>query len=235
MVAGLAKAHDDQATRTELATKFFRLASVGLFPCAAGLTVVAPDVMLVLGGRQWSESGTLLFYLAPSIVAQGLNNLGAYLLSASGRAGRLLAAMLLLLGLLAVGMLAGLSYGRVLAGHSPADNALAPVVGMALVQTSMITFVWLVPYFWYCLRTARVEPLDVLCALVPALRASLLMGIAGWLLRGWLEQLPSVSPALRLIVVVAVGAVTFSLLAQRELRWAWQELISLRAASHSEA
>ena len=76
MVAGLARARDNQAMRTELATKFFRLASVGLFPCAVGLALVAQDAMLVLGGQKWSDAGLLLACLAPSIVAQGLNNLG---------------------------------------------------------------------------------------------------------------------------------------------------------------
>jgi O-antigen/teichoic acid export membrane protein len=234
MVAGLAKARDDEATRTELARKFFRLASVGLFPCAVGLALVAPDVMLVLGGQQWSDGGKLLFCLAPSIVAQGLNNLGAYVLSAMGRAGQLLVAMLLLLVLLSQAMLAGWFFGDYLAGGNQVKVGLARVYGMALAQTAVVTFVWLVPYLWFCLRTAKLDPPAVLRVLVPALRASLLMWPVVWLLRLWLLQMPGISPMVRLMVVVAIGMLTFTLLAQREVRWAIGELSVARGAGHSE-
>jgi O-antigen/teichoic acid export membrane protein len=228
MVAGLAKARDDDALRNELATKFFRLAGIGLVPCAVGLAVVAPDVMLVLGGPQWSEAGLLLACLAPSIVAQGLNNLGAYVLSAAGRAGQLLVAMSLLLVLLTQAVLAGLYFGRFLAGGNQLELPLAQAYGMALAQTAVLTFVWLGPYLWFCLRTARLDPPAVLRVLLPAVRAALLMGSVVWLSQRLLLQMASIPPGARLAVVVAVGAVTYSLLAQRELRWAVAELTIMR-------
>jgi O-antigen/teichoic acid export membrane protein len=227
MVAGLAKARDDRATRTEIATRFFRLAGLGLVPCAIGLMVVAPDVMLVLGGPRWTDAGTLLFILAPSLLAHGLNNLGAYLLSAAGRAGRLLAAMTLLLMLLGLAMLAGLFVANQALGS---DRALDAAGQLALAQTVAVMFVWLVPYLWYCLRTADIEPLSVLRVLLPALRASMLMGLSAWLLRLILQQTPAIPPAVRLGVVVAAGIVAYWLLAQREVRWAVGELTAGRGA-----
>jgi len=235
MVAGMAKARDDQATRIELATRFFRLAGIGLLPCAAGLTLVAQDAMLVLGGQKWSDSGLLLACLAPSIVAQGMNNLGAYVLSAAGRAGQLLLAMLLLMVLLVQGMLAGLYFGRHLGGANPAEAALGSALGMALAQTFVVTLVWLGPYLWFCLRSAELEPRRVFIALFPAARGAVAMGLVVWGLRSLLLFTPAVPPAARLIVLIAVGMLVFSLVAWSEIRWAIGELTVLRGAGHSEA
>ncbi|HEX5104477.1 MAG TPA: oligosaccharide flippase family protein [Pirellulaceae bacterium] len=231
MVAGLAKARDDQALRTELAAKFFRLAGVGLLPCAVGLAVVAPDVMLVLGGQRWSEAGMLLAVLAPAIVAHGLNNLAAYVLSSAGRAGYLLLAMLLLLLLLVQGMLAGLFFGRTFLAGSTADAALAPALGMAIAQTAAVTLVWLGPYLWFCLRTAQLDDATVLRVLLPPLRAALLMGAVVWLLRLMLIQTPSISPAVRLLALIGAGVLSYALLAQRDVRWAIGELTVERGAT----
>jgi PST family polysaccharide transporter len=220
MVAGLAKARDDRALRTELATRFFRLAAVGLLPCAVGLTLVAPDAMLVLGGPRWSDAGLLLACLAPSIVAQGLNNLGAYVLSAAGRAGQLLVAMSLLLVLLLQGMLAGLYFGRYLGGETTAQTVLGPAVGMALAQTTVLTLVWIGPYLWFCLRSADLEVRSVLRALWPAARGALVMGLAVWGLRSLLVLSPSVPSTWRLVLLIAAGVVVYLLVAWREVRWA---------------
>lgn len=227
MVVGLAKARDDDTIRMELATRFFRLAGIGLFPCAVGLTVVAPDVMLVLGGREWSDSGKLLLVLAPSIVAQGLNNLAAYVLSSMGRARELLVAMMLLVVLLAQAMLAGWFLGNELVRED-----LARVYGMALAQTAVLTFVWLVPYLWFSLRMARLEPVAVLRVLVPALRAAVVMGLAVWGVRILLLDFPL---TIRLLIAVGAGVAMYAWLARREVRWAIGELTVARGAGHSEA
>ena len=66
MVAGLSQAQGDRAAHTALVARFFRLVAVALFPCAAGLAAVAPEVMLVLGGYRWQTAGTMLAVLAPA-------------------------------------------------------------------------------------------------------------------------------------------------------------------------
>jgi PST family polysaccharide transporter len=235
IVAGLAKARDDRALRTELATRFFRLAAVGLVPSAVGLTLVARDVMLVLGGPAWSDAGLLLACLAPSIVAQGLNNLGAYVLSAAGRAGQLLVAMSLLLVLLLQAMLVGLYFGRYLGGATTAQAVLGPALGIALAQTAVLTLVWLGPYLGFCLRSADLEVRSVLRALWPTARGALVMGLAVWALRNLLDLSPPVPLAWRLIVLIAAGVVVYSLVAWREVRWAIGEFTLARDAGHSAA
>jgi hypothetical protein len=190
--------------------------------------------MLVLGGPKWSEAGLLLACLAPAIVAQGLNNLGAYVLSAAGRAGQLLLAMLLLLVLLVQGMLAGLYFGGYLSDANPAVAALGPAMGMALAQTAVVSLVWLGPYLWFCLRSADLQPRAVLLALWPAARGALLMGLAVWGLRQVLlltdgpEVHPTVPPAVRLVALIALGVLVYSLVAWREVRWAIAELTVAR-------
>lgn len=225
MVAGLAKAKDD-AERTELTARFFRLVGIGLLPCAAGLAATGPDVMLVLGGSQWREAGPILALLAPAIVAQGFNNLAAYLLSSVGRAGRLLVAMLLLLLLLVQGVAAGVYFGRMAGGASAAsDPAMGLALGIAVAHMAVLTLVWLGPYLWFSLTTASVRPKSVLLPLWPAFRAALVMGLAVWVLRNVLLATPGIPAAVRLAILISAGVAIYTLAAWREVRWFSREMV----------
>jgi PST family polysaccharide transporter len=225
MVAGLAKAKDD-AQRTELTARFFRLVGIGLFPCAAGLAATGSEVMLVLGGSNWREAGPLLALLAPAMVVQGFNNLAAYLLSSAGRAGRLLVAMSLLFVLLGQGMAAGIFFGRTTASGS----AMAVAWGIAAAHAAVLVGVWLVPYLWFSLATAGLRPGTILRPLWPAFRAALLMGVGVWLLRGVLPPL-NLPPAARLALLIAAGVALYSLAAWREVKWFSAEMNASRGVS----
>jgi hypothetical protein len=188
--------------------------------------------MLVLGGPRWKDAGWILAALAPAVVALGLNNLAAYVLSASGRAGRLLVAMLVLLVLLVQGMVAGIFFGRMyLPSASAAEPALGPALGMAIAHTMVITLVWLGPYLLFSLRTANLAPRRVLAPLFPALRAAFVMGAAVWGLRSMLVLSPAIPPWLRLAILVVAGVLVYAALAWREVRWCAGELGVVRAES----
>jgi PST family polysaccharide transporter len=223
MVAGLAQAQGDRATHTALVARFFRLVAVALFPCAAGLASVAPEVMLVLGGHQWQSGGWILAALAPAMAAQGLANLGMHVLGAAGRSGRLLTATVLLCLLLIAGGSAGIYLGKSTLLRLAADPAIASAIGLAVAYMVILVGLWFPAYLWFCLRTADVRVRDVVQPLVPPLIAALLMGLAVWAI-GRIPQIQSLAPALRLGVLVAAGIAIYAVLAVREMAWCWREL-----------
>jgi PST family polysaccharide transporter len=234
MVAGLAQSRSDPATHTAVARRFFRLVGVALFPCAAGLLVVGPDVMTVLGGQQWKEAGWILAALAPALFVQGLVNLAGLVLTSAGRSGRLLAAMLLLCLLLAAGGLAGFYLGTMYLAGPSSDPAIGGAIGLAISYSAVLVGVWFLPYFSYSLRSATIRPADVLLPLWPAFRAAALMGLVVWGL-GLLPPLGSLAPAIRLGMLVTAGVAVYSLLARRELTWFWHELRAAKPAANPAA
>jgi PST family polysaccharide transporter len=223
MVAGLSRAQDDLAARTALTSRFFRLVAVVLFPCAAGLTAVAPDVMLVLGGPRWQSAGWMLAILAPAMAAQGLANLGMHVFGASGRSGRLLAATIALVVLLIGGGWAGMVLGRSVIVRWAADPALAAALGLASAYTVVFAAIWFPGYLAYVFRSADIRLRDVVRPLVPALLASVAMGVAVWGLR-FIPQVQALRPDLRLVALIAAGIAIYAVLAWREIAWCWREL-----------
>jgi O-antigen/teichoic acid export membrane protein len=223
MVAGLSQAQADRQTHTAVAARFFRLVSVGLFPCAAGLLVVGPEVMTVLGGREWKAAGWILTALAPALFVQGLVNIAGHVFASAGRSGRLLAASVLLCLLLAQGGLAGFYLGKTYLAGATGDPAIGGALGLAISYSAVMVGVWFVPYLWFCLRTAGLSPAQVLLPLWPAFRAAALMGLVVWGL-GLLLPITTLLPAVRLGVLIAAGVAAYGLLARRELVWCWSEL-----------
>jgi Membrane protein involved in the export of O-antigen and teichoic acid len=230
MVAGLSQAVGDRAAHTAIVARFFRLAGVALFPCAAGLAAVAPEVMLVLGGYRWQAAGWILAVLAPAMAAQGLANLGMHVLSAAGRSGRLLAATVVLCLLLIAAGIATVYLGRSGFLGLAADPTINSALGLAGAYTLVLAGLWFPAYLWFCLRTADVRPRDVVLPLVPSLVAAVVMGLAVWGL-GRIPQLQSLAPAARLAILVGAGVVIYAALAAREFAWCWRELWSSAHAS----
>ncbi|MCI0361533.1 MAG: oligosaccharide flippase family protein, partial [Planctomycetaceae bacterium] len=174
MVAGLSQTGGDRAAHTAIVARFFRLAAVALFPCAAGLAAVAPEVMLVLGGTPWLAAGWILTLLAPAMAAQGLANLGMHVLGAAGRSGRLLAATVALCLLLAAGGAAGIYLGRSGLLLLSANPTISAALGLAAAYTLVLVGLWFPAYMWFCLRTADVRVRDVALPLVPSLVAAVI-------------------------------------------------------------
>ncbi len=75
--------------RATLCGDFFRAVGVLLLPAGAGLTVIAPDVMQVMGGAAWSAAGELLQLLAPILLVQGFISICGSVYAACGRTGAL--------------------------------------------------------------------------------------------------------------------------------------------------
>jgi hypothetical protein len=231
MVSGLAQARADGPTHAALAARFFRLVAVPLFPCALGLAAVAPDAMRVLGGPRWAAAGPILMLLAPAMIVYAFNNLATHLLSAAGRAGRLLAGMILLAALLGLAAVAGLALGRgSLLGLARGDAAAAAVLGMAAATTAALAAVWFYPYLRVCLMAADLRPADVLQALIPSAAASLIMA-ASVVALGRIPALATWPAGARLALLVGAGGILYGVLARREVAWYWTEVVQARRGS----
>jgi O-antigen/teichoic acid export membrane protein len=224
MVSGLSQSQGDPAAHTAVAARFFRFIGIGLFPCAAGLAVVGPDVMTVLGSDHWRDAGLVLSALAPALLVQGFFSLASFVLSAAGKSGRLLALTIFMCLLVALGGWAGIRFGELYLRAESGDPAVAGALGLAIGYSAVMLALWGLPLTGLCLRIVGIRPAAVLWPLAPALVAAVLMGLAVWGL-SVIPQIQALSPAWRLGVLVAAGVVLYAALAFRELRWAWLELV----------
>jgi PST family polysaccharide transporter len=228
MVAGLSQARGDKEMHSALAARLFRLVGIGLFPCAVGLLLVAPDLMVVLGGPRWRPAGWILAALAPALLVQGLVNISGHVLASAGKAGRLLAGMTLLLALLVPACLAGFHLGRTYLAGFGSDPAIGASIGMAVFY-SVVTLIWGPLYLVFSLRSADLSPWAVLRPLVPALVAALAMGLVVFGVQS-LPAIGQIAPLWRLGVLLAAGVAAYALFACREIAWCWHELVAIRSA-----
>jgi len=236
MVAALARARADQQMFAEMTTRFFRLAAIGLAPCAAGLFAVAPDFMVVLVGYEWRDAGPILAALAPAVLAQGLIYLAGFMLASIGRAGQLLfgstVALLVLVQAFVVGFYAGGYAWPTVEGNS-LPTAMGPLLGVAIGYSLVTIFVWMPPFLWFCFRSTGTPIGMVAKRILPVLQPAVLMGMIVWALRQVLLNVEWLGPAPRLAMLVPLGMLLYALMARREMRWFFEEWIQLRAAKES--
>jgi O-antigen/teichoic acid export membrane protein len=192
-----------------------------MFPVAIGLCVTAPDVMLLLGGRNWQGAGEVLRVIAPTILVQGFINTTSSALAAVGRADRLFAASVAIAATMSL-----LSFNILSAYHDTQD----PVVVLAgwYAAASIGLFI---PYQIWSLRTLQVPLLDWLRAILRPLLASLFMGACVFATHlgafGWTWQTRQVAPidtAMSLAFQIAIGVVCYVLFAWSDCRWLWTQL-----------
>jgi O-antigen/teichoic acid export membrane protein len=233
MVAALARARADRQMFAEMTTRFFRLAAVGLAPCAAGLFAVALDFMVVLAGSEWKDAGPILSALAPVILTQGLVFLAGFMLASIGRAGQLLFASvvscLILIQAFVAGYYAGGRVWPTVEGTS-APTVMGPMLGVAIAYSLVMIFVWMPPYLWFCFRSTGTPIGMVARRILPVLQPAVLMGALVWALRQVLLNVEWLGPAHRLAILVPLGMLIYAFMARREMRWFLDEWIHLRAA-----
>jgi O-antigen/teichoic acid export membrane protein len=224
MVPALARVRGDSQKFADTAARFFRLASIGLLPCAVGLTVVAPDFMLVIAGPKWIDAGPILAALSPAIFAFGLLSLSHFLFAAVGRAGLLLIHSSLFCLLVGQGFFVGYFAGR----EAWPVVEMGSMVGIAIAFSVVTTCVWLLPSLWFTFRVTGMPVGLVARQVGPVVRPALLMGLVVWALRQLLLGVETVDVRARLVLVVAAGVGLFALLARREMRWFFTEWVQLR-------
>ncbi len=212
-----AHSHTQAADRTAvetLAVGYFRLVSILLMPCAAGLFATAPDVMLLLGGESWFDAGWMLMAFAPAALIHGHYNVMGSMFAAAGRADRLLfgAALSCLL------MIQGY-FAAVLFSESPRTIVLA----MAASYTLMLVVVLFVPYLSFCATTTGVKPLRLLGQMGRPFSRAAIMGAVVWSARQVLLA-TNLAATPRVTILVILGLVLYGALAFPDLRWACREL-----------
>jgi len=227
VLASLSRAAEQPETRCELVVAYYRLLAVLLLPASAGLVVVGSDVMQLLGGPRWTAAGPLLSVLSFGMFGQALVILGAPVLTAAGRTGRLLAAAILVAIGLSSAYLMGWWWG---------EQRGQPVLGIALGYAVAILAVIAVPFTRYALRTAHYPALEVFQAMSrPALYAVAMAGIVSAASRGLTLQ-GVTSPLMRLALLIPLGALTYGVLARQEIAWFIRQVQQLsRDAAQSAA
>jgi O-antigen/teichoic acid export membrane protein len=228
MLPALSRAKDNPLLYAELVTRFFRLTGIVLLPAGVGLFFVAPEVMLLLGGDNWRQAGTVLRSLAPLLLAQGLLNLTGSIFGSLGQGRRLLAGSVVYAAVLALGLVAGWLAATKFPPATPAAAGQRAALWMAAGYTLVTLIVIFVPYLAFCLRSAGVSLPASLLPLLPALRGALLMGICVWLADQVLRLATGVGDLTRLAVLIVLGVASYFLFARREVGWLASELFAAR-------
>ena len=200
---------------------FYRMIAIALLPCGAGLTVVAGDLMILLGGDQWSAAGPILTLLAPAILAQGFVNIVGSVFASIGRTDRLFWASLLVTGTLCMGYLVGIHVGQ-----SIVKDAFGPALGLAASYSIIMVVFILVPYTWYSWTTAGIDPRPFLAGLTQPVAGATVMGIILIPLRHWLMTIESCPVLCRISVMLVTGVVVYTCIAGRDISWMVRRLLA---------
>jgi PST family polysaccharide transporter len=218
ILPALSRARTQPETFSRLIAAFFRIIAGVLFPAAAGLSIVAPDAILVLGDERWSGAGILLRIMALAIVAQAFFNIAGTLLTAAGRVDLLLAASWVVLAVLAASAAIALGIGR-----AYGDVPLA----MAWTYVAVMVGVLCIPYLWWCLHSIGVQPVLLWQACWRPALSTLAMSVVVIACRYWLlTNSPEMAPAVRLVIQIGVGIAANAVFACSELFWLrrhWRE------------
>lgn len=219
MLPGLSRAKNDIASFRELATRFYRLIAVAIFPVAIGLFIVSADAFEILGGPQWRTAGVMLSALSLTVLAQGLINISGSLLAAKGRADFLFVASVVTAVILTIGCWAGYSIA-IRSGGGP----IAGAIGMAWSYSIVSVCVLCIPYLLACFRIVDLPAAAIFRSLMPSLLPALAMGIVVGCCSAWLQTFESLPITFRLAATVTVGVVVYFILARGEIRQSWQTL-----------
>jgi hypothetical protein len=95
-----------------------------------------------------------------------------------------------------------------------------PAVGMAAAFTLVLLLVLWIPYTRFVLGSSGASFRRLWRGVRGSLLATLVMGFVVWALRGMLPE--TLSPPLRLVVLVLSGVVVYWFIARREVRWGYE-------------
>lgn len=160
-LAALSRLHHDPVRfRRYLANSLGIIAFVGM-AASADLTLVGKDVVRLILGSKWSESGTIFEYFGPGIGAMLLCSTVGWIHLSTGKPGRWLRWSLVEVTLTLFLFLVALRWG-------PAGIALA---------WSISYWILLIPGFWYAGRPIKLGPSTVIMATWRYAAAALMAGL----------------------------------------------------------
>jgi len=215
MFPTLSRAASNPRQFAKLLLGFFRFILLAMLPMGVGLAIVAPEAMQVLGGPEWAPAGPILAILAVIIPVQGCYNALAYVFAAAGRAKRLslaaVAGAMVLCVTYSLGLYLGLKWLP--------DEPLRAVRYVALGYTLGLIAVVFPPYLGFALATVNVPWRGWLAQLHPAGPAALAMALLVAACHWFFGAVLAWRPLPLLAVEIAVGVVSYALLARRALLW----------------
>lgn len=221
MLPALSQASAEPRRFAELTVRFYRLVSIALAPATAGLIVVAPRLMPVLGGESWAPAGRILQVLAIAVLAQGMINIAGSVLTAAGRADRLFFGSVIITLVLGQAYLAGYSLAVLIPGDAP---ALTQTLGVAWGLAAATAGVLLLPYLYYCFSIAGISMHPIWISLRWPIAAAAAMGVSVEMIGILLAKFAGLGDAAVLAIQVPAGVVIFGLFARRDLAWFVQQI-----------
>ena len=163
-------------------------------PAMLGLVIVAPELVAVVLGDQWTDAVPVIQILAWVGLLQALGAWNSTVLMGLGKTRTMLRVTLLLLVLYVASFVVGVRWGLI--GVS---------ITYAITETVLGGF-----YFWIVTRALGIPFTAPLRALGGVAQATLLMGIAVAALELALDT-TQLAPAIQLAIVVAAGVVLYAL------------------------
>jgi len=189
--SALSRLQDDPARRKNYFLKGFSLVVGMTLPLTIACAFFANDLVLVLLGPKWKDAAPIFRWLAPTILVFAMANPLSWLLTASGRIGRLMRMSLVIAPVMVLGYIIGLPYG-------PRGVACAYSVVMTL---------WLIPLVAWAVHGTEISIMDVVRSVSPPLLSSVVAG--GLALGAGLVFGDSWSPLSRLILESTTLFVSF--------------------------
>ncbi len=214
VLPALARLQDQPVRFARLVRTVWWLLAALLVPAAAGIALVAPDVIRLLGGTRWFSAGALLVALSPLVFAQGLINICGSVFASRGEARALCWG--------AVAQAVVLSLTGAMVAAVAMNNQWTPhqsIRAMALAVGATTALLVLSPYLIYCARVTHVALKPLAAPLLHIAAATVLMGIMVRAARGLLT--PEVDSFQRLVWSVAVGGGTYVFAMRHALVRAW--------------
>ncbi len=182
----LSRVQDDPERLRRYFLKGYSFFLALVMPITMGCGLFADDIVRIFLGAKWHEAAGVFRLMAPTILAFALVNPLAWLMLATGRAGRSLKIALMIAPVVVVSYAVGLK-------HGPTGVAAGFSIAMALL---------VLPVVWWAKHGTLITGKDILrTVMVPFL--SILVGAgAAWAAGGLVSQLQQTFP--RLVVECAI-------------------------------
>jgi PST family polysaccharide transporter len=189
--ASLSRVKDDAVRLKNYFLTAYSLYVSLAIPFAVMSLLFAEDIVAVILGPKWRETGAVLRLLAPVAISGSLLYPCSWLLYSTGLASRRLKMALVLSPFLIASIFVGLPYG---------PNGVAAAY-------STVMMLWIAPHLFWCFKGTVVSVSDVLKAASRPLLAVVPAGAFGWLVHAAILDWPH--PWTRLIVTASVFSLIY--------------------------
>jgi PST family polysaccharide transporter len=203
----LSRIKDDLARVASVWLRTVRVVGAFIAPAMLGTIVVIPDFVLVVFGQKWLGSAPVVQLLAVVTLMDGFTAAGSRVLLALGRATLIFRLSVLRTVLAIVAFVVGLRWGIVGVAACYTVASLPVQVYMIVIST----------------RTLDIRRRTFVSNIAGVVEASLTMFVVCWLCRLALVS-AGVGAAARLAVVIALGAVIYTLVLAKTDPWVIREV-----------